>query len=88
MVQDLKEGPRKRWNGEVEMDLRKMKTTRWKEEMEDGTVWRKTVEQAKTHPGLYSLIRRTYLKTENVSPSTTVRNVLTFKNSTWCSLLR
>ena len=46
--------PRNSWNEEVEMDRRKMKTTRWKEKMEDRIVWNKSVEQAKTHPGLYS----------------------------------
>ena len=49
--------PWKRWNEEVEMDLRKMKTTQWKEKMEDRTAWSTIVEQAKTHPGLWSLIR-------------------------------
>jgi hypothetical protein len=49
---------KKKRNEEVAMDLIKMQTTRWKEKMEGRVVWKRTVEQAKTHPGLYSLIRR------------------------------
>ena len=49
--------PRKRWKEEVEMDMRKKKSARWKEITEDRRVWRNIVEQAKSHPGVYSPIR-------------------------------
>ena len=44
--------PKTRWKDVVEADLRAMKITNWKTSIEDKLTCKKTVEQAKTHPGL------------------------------------
>jgi hypothetical protein len=44
--------PKTRWKKDEEADLRAMKITNWKTSIEDKLAWKKTVEQAKTHPGL------------------------------------
>jgi hypothetical protein len=44
--------PKTRWKNDVQKDLRAMKITNWKTSVEDKLAWKKTVEQAKTHPGL------------------------------------
>jgi hypothetical protein len=64
LAQDRREGQGRdgrrklRWKEEVEMDLRKTKTTRWKEIKEERIDCWKDVEQAESHAGSYSLIRR------------------------------
>jgi hypothetical protein len=35
-----------------------MTITNWRTRIEDKLAWKKIVEQAKTHPGLYSWLRR------------------------------
>jgi hypothetical protein len=46
--------PKARWKDDAEADLRAMKITNWKTNVEDKLAWKKIVEQAKTHPVLYS----------------------------------
>jgi hypothetical protein len=44
--------PKTRWKDDVETDLRAMRITNCRTRIEDKLAWKKTVEQAKTHPGL------------------------------------
>jgi hypothetical protein len=44
--------PKTRRKDDVEADLRAMKITNWKTNVEDKLAWKKIVEQAKTHPGV------------------------------------
>jgi hypothetical protein len=45
---------RLRWLDQVEEDLKRMKIVGWKAKVKDRQEWNRIVEQAKTHPGLYS----------------------------------
>jgi hypothetical protein len=44
--------PKTRWMDDVKADRRAIKITNWKTSFEDKLAWKKTVEQAKTYPGL------------------------------------
>jgi hypothetical protein len=43
-----------RWMDQVEEDLKRMKIVGWRAKVEDRQERNRTVEQIKTHPGLYS----------------------------------
>jgi hypothetical protein len=44
--------PKSRWKDDVKVNLRAMKITNRKTNVEDKLAWKKIVEQAKTHPVL------------------------------------
>jgi hypothetical protein len=44
--------PRKRWLQDLEEDLRGMQVRRWWEKAQSKGEWRRTVREAKAHPGL------------------------------------
>jgi hypothetical protein len=44
--------PRKRWLQDLEEDLRVMQVGRWWEKVHSKEQWRRTVREAKAHPGL------------------------------------
>jgi len=45
--------PRLRWMDDVVADLKAMRIKQWTETMLDREKWRRIVEEAKAHPGLY-----------------------------------
>jgi hypothetical protein len=44
--------PKTRWLDDVSTDLRKIGINEWRDSARDREVWRRTVMEAKTHPGL------------------------------------
>jgi hypothetical protein len=44
--------PKTRWKDDVEADLLAMKITNWRKRIENKLVWKKIVDQAKTHSEL------------------------------------
>jgi hypothetical protein len=59
--------PRLRWMDQVEEDLKRMKITGWRVKAEDREEWSRTVEQTKTHPGLYSRLKKKKKKKKKYS---------------------
>ena len=46
--------PKSRWVDRVEEDARKLGFRNWRADSQDRGPWRHLLEEAKTHPGLYS----------------------------------
>jgi hypothetical protein len=44
--------PKRRWLGDVCMDLRKMGVSGWRDKARNREAWRRVVEETKAHPGL------------------------------------
>jgi hypothetical protein len=44
--------PKMRWLEDVSMDLRKMGVIEWRDRARNRETWRRSVEEAKAHPGL------------------------------------